>query len=474
MKKGICFLLLVAMIHMVLAAFVPVSGDEAYYWDCARHPDWSYFDQPPLMIWAVAVCNFIIEANPLMIRFPSIIASFFTGYLLLLLSRRLSGRITYGLIAYLVLQPAPAFFFGSFYLSTDAGLALFWMCALYALVNISGGNHRYWLLFGAATGLGFLAKFPIVFVFPLVLLLPRRSWKTRWLLPAALLAAVCTLPVWIWAWQNNFDNILFQLVDRHENGSPTLKYIAEFILVQWILLGPVFPTLFVVRLRAHWRGWLRDSNTRILLAGGLACFFFFSLFAITRSVGAHWAAPGYLPLALLVTVSTPVRNRRAVWGMITGGFFSLAVLVLVLAPSFFAGYAPPLPKEKLAYFFGYETLVEHLSAESSDWEFASDSFSLVTLTGFYSKGDLNPMLIRSAGGEHGLSYLYWQQKDEKIGENVIFFSNHPRIGKYAKKICETVSPLEGMNVFSNGMHRRTFYLVRGENVVDSTPFLPGE
>lgn len=30
------------LLHLTLAATVPLSGDEAYYWDCSRHPDWSY------------------------------------------------------------------------------------------------------------------------------------------------------------------------------------------------------------------------------------------------------------------------------------------------------------------------------------------------------------------------------------------------------------------------------------------------
>ena len=41
------------LLHVVLAAVLPLSGDEAYYWDCSRHLDWSYFDQPPLVIWSM-------------------------------------------------------------------------------------------------------------------------------------------------------------------------------------------------------------------------------------------------------------------------------------------------------------------------------------------------------------------------------------------------------------------------------------
>ena len=44
---------LLTLIRVVGSAVFPLSGDEAYYWDCSRHLDWTYFDQPPLVIWAM-------------------------------------------------------------------------------------------------------------------------------------------------------------------------------------------------------------------------------------------------------------------------------------------------------------------------------------------------------------------------------------------------------------------------------------
>ena len=52
-KSYLALVLAVTLAHAVAATMLPLSGDEAYYWDCARNPDWSYFDQPPLAIWIV-------------------------------------------------------------------------------------------------------------------------------------------------------------------------------------------------------------------------------------------------------------------------------------------------------------------------------------------------------------------------------------------------------------------------------------
>src|SRR4051794_11083078 len=38
-----------ALVRLALAARLGPSNDEAYYAQFARHPDWSYFDHPPLV-----------------------------------------------------------------------------------------------------------------------------------------------------------------------------------------------------------------------------------------------------------------------------------------------------------------------------------------------------------------------------------------------------------------------------------------
>ena len=43
------------LLHVVYAGLVPLSAQESYYWQWARHLDLSYYDHPPLASWTIWV-----------------------------------------------------------------------------------------------------------------------------------------------------------------------------------------------------------------------------------------------------------------------------------------------------------------------------------------------------------------------------------------------------------------------------------
>jgi 4-amino-4-deoxy-L-arabinose transferase-like glycosyltransferase len=120
------------VLHGVLAVLLPLSGDEAYYWDCSRHLDWSYFDQPPLVIWMMVPFRALLGEVQLAVRAPAIVASLITGLLLLPLVRSLGGSARQAGLAYLVLHGMPLFFLGSFYASTDVVMTAAYLGATWA------------------------------------------------------------------------------------------------------------------------------------------------------------------------------------------------------------------------------------------------------------------------------------------------------------------------------------------------------
>ncbi|HPR63265.1 MAG TPA: glycosyltransferase family 39 protein [Thermoanaerobaculia bacterium] len=471
MKRAIMILALIALLRVVLALVTPVSGDEAYYWDCARNMDWSYFDQPPLVIWAVALFRPIMGNTSLALRFLPILAAFLSGYLLLLLSLRLSGTVRYGLTAYLVLQLTPLFFFGSFYLSTDSALIPCWLWALYALVRILRGDPRFWIHFGLATGLGFLAKFPIVLILPLAFLIPRKFWNSVYVFHGAAFSLLLTAPVWIWAGHHHFNNIAFQLVGRHEGASAGIGHFFEFWAAQLLLLGPVLPVLAVGRIVRLWRSWWEEPCRRIVFLAGFIPIAFFGLVAFRDHAGAHWIAPGFFPLALLITLDRPLTKRQVVGSLIPACLIILLAMVPVFAPGLLAR-THSIPSKIAGNFFGYQRLADRLKQEPPEVLTASTSYSLVSLAGYRSGGSLSPLLIRSRGGRHGLSYLYWQEHLNLAGKDVLFYSTRDDIIKYASEICERTDPPEYLDIVTGGRTVRQFILVRGYDIQNVEPFLP--
>ena len=109
-------------IRVIGSTLFPLSGDEAYYWDCSRHLDWSYFDQPPLVIWAMIPFRALLGETALAVRAPAILASLLLALFLIPLVRRLGGTYRETLWAYLLLQIMPVYFLASSYASTDVAM----------------------------------------------------------------------------------------------------------------------------------------------------------------------------------------------------------------------------------------------------------------------------------------------------------------------------------------------------------------
>ena len=149
-------------IKVALAIVLPISGDEAEYWDCSRHFAWSYLDHTPLLFWSMIPFRAIFGEIALAIRFPSILSGLVVALALPPLMRRLGGPKEGAERAWLALNAMPIFFLGSFYGWTDSLMLAAFVVATLGAVAIAGGETKGWWIFGAAIGIGFLAKITVV------------------------------------------------------------------------------------------------------------------------------------------------------------------------------------------------------------------------------------------------------------------------------------------------------------------------
>ncbi len=420
------------LLHVVLAAALPLSGDEAYYWDCSRHLSWSYFDQPPLVIWAMVPFRAVLGETRLAVRLPAILASLLTGLLLLGLLRRFGGGHREATHAYVLLHAMPLFFLGAFYASTDVAMTTAYVGAAWAAVALAQGERRAWWGFGLAVGLGFLAKFPVVLVLPALLpALLRRDVRrqlataTPWL--AALLAFALTLPVWIWGARHEWANLAFQLAGRHEAHRLTLKYLGEFVAANLALATPFLAVAMIV---AWWRGWRRrDPAWTALLLAMASPLLVFGLVALRERVGAHWGGPA-LVLGAAAVVLTPFRARRVLeWAAgVTCLVLVTTVIVIALMPEplmalqwSYAGRPGRISTSKLTALVGNREITRTVEARLEPGELvASESYSTVHLLAFLSGGDLPARLADVNHGKHGLASLYWYPPKELRGRDVLF------------------------------------------------------
>jgi hypothetical protein len=464
------------VVHGVLAMALPVSGDEAYYWDCSRHPDWATYDQPPLLMVAPIPFRLLFGETRLATRGPAILASFLLGVFLLPLVRRLGGGPREAAWVYLILHATPLFFLGSFYASTDIGMVCAYVAATWAAVAIAQGERRAWWGFGTAVALGFLAKFPAALVLPALLpaLASRRARAhLRTAVPylAALLSAVLTLPVWIWGAQHEWVNLTFQLQQRHNPGALTLRYLAEFLAVTALLVSPPLAAAMAM---AWWRGWRRREHAwAVLLVGTALPFVFFGFVSLREEIAPHWGAPGIVLAVVALAFMTP----RPRWVMRSGVAFGLtvsllAVTVVLVVPRALGVRWPLVGRlegkglETVAAAVGNREIVAEIERRLRPHELVdSESYTDVHLFAFLSGGTLPTRLARVNGGVHGLASLYWYWPEELRGKDFLFVTEREGLRAALCDVFTSVTEESPLLIVRDGRVVRAVYLMHCRNLL---------
>ena len=326
--------------RLLMAATLPVTQDEAYYFDWARSLAWGYFDHPP----AVALLGIGTLPEPgsaLAARLGGVLA----GALTLLVLARLfwnSGLTDGKDLALAVLLAATTLpgLAGGFILTPDTPLALAWVLALHESERALVGDRRRWLTAGVATGLGLLSKYSMVVIGPVLLWAivraDPRALRTPWPYLGGLLALLVFAPNLVWNVDNDWLTLRFQfghgfatdtgaLIGAGE-GAATIEQSGPGTLVEraasllgylgtqlgfWGLIAlPILLLPWIARRPgADAGGTLRPHARHLLLAAALFPLGFFALVSLVSDVEANW--PAMYLLAAPALLASPFRRVRA-------------------------------------------------------------------------------------------------------------------------------------------------------------------
>jgi len=477
-KRYLLIVGVLTLIRVIGSAVFPLSGDEAYYWDCSRHLDWSYFDQPPLVIWGMIPFRAVLGETALAVRAPAILASLLLALFLIPLVKRLGGGYRQTTWAYILLQIMPIYFLASSYASTDVAMVTAYVGATWAAIAIAQGDRRAWWGFGIACGLGFLAKFPVVIVAVALIPALRRGevradlrTPTPWL--AAVTSLLLTAPIWIWGAQHNWDNLLFQFTGRHSGMGESGRGVSNFLSLvgsDWDLLGGpkhlvefiganlgfATPFLFVAILMALWysRG-RQEVGWSVYRVATLTPLVFWGLLSLKQRVGAHWGASA---LALGVVAIAMIEFPGRKWMTVAAAIFCLAIClpalflvsqpdILLSIPAIAERSDERIANSPISYLFGGDEVVEGVRSRLRPGELvASDSYTITHLVGFDSGGEFENRLGRIMGrGLHGLASLYWHTPASLRGADVLFLTDEKdKIGEQLELLfaeCQEEEPI---------------------------------
>ncbi len=365
-----------------LAAVTPITGDEAYFIQWGRIPDWGFYDHPPMIGWWLAALLRLGDAEWLL-RLPVVLLplllAFGSAWLLA------AWRAERPWLGATLVALAPANVWNVF-ITTDTPLVFFSFLSGLAFLRAARDDSLPWYAAaGLLLGLAFLSKyFAVLLGFAYLchaLWRPsRRKALGLAVLAAAALPAVA-LNLW-WNWGHCWANVMFNLYNRHEGNYSGLSWTTPLLyagMLLYLLTPPA--ALLLWRRRARLRALWLEPRRRALACIALAPLAVFGLLSLVKTIGLHWVL-SFLPFVLLIVAQladTAVLRRLV-------RFFAGFALVHVIAVVVVA----QLPVETWNRTRLYDGIVltvksrellEALQPYAAEFEFAADGYSpAVTLS----------------------------------------------------------------------------------------------
>jgi 4-amino-4-deoxy-L-arabinose transferase-like glycosyltransferase len=308
----------------------------------AAHPDWSYFDHPPLVGWAQWPLV-VLDAPAWLLRLVPELLWLGTALLVYQLAERLdtarNGQA--GFWAVLTLSLAPLLHILGIGLLPDTLLMFFTVLVMALTLNLVDASAvqrpRPWLTLGLALGLAGLSKYTAILVVPgvAVCLLAAHGWRVlghRWLWAALAVALLLVTPVAYWNYANHWISFTYQA--KHGTGGGwQVVHVLQFLVVQLLVYGPL-----LLWARVGVRTGVPGRTRAMLLFFAVP----FALLAVLSGGGTslpHWTAPAWVALApfagmglarawshgcrwviALVTLAQGLLCATALGLMLTGGY----------------------------------------------------------------------------------------------------------------------------------------------------------
>jgi hypothetical protein len=327
------FVLLATLaIKLVLAYVLPMSGDEAYFIVWARHPDFGYYDHPPMVGWFLQLLLYLGNSE-VVLRMPAILLSTLIGISIYrLLKPHDEAKAALVAILYLV-SPLNVL---NVLVTTDTPLILF---AFLSVISLNKALQRDslvgYMLAGALFGMAFLSKY-----FALLLGLgyvayfifsAKSAQKTKGFALLFLTALPFGLINLYWNYTHCWDNILFNLYNRNEGEQFSPDKIATYLGMQvYLMTPPVIYYLF--KHRSEFRTEIRRGHFQLFAWAFLLPIVVLGLLSLKRDVGLHWVLAFYSFFYILLGLILSIEElRKALKFMLWFSASHLAIIVMISA-----------------------------------------------------------------------------------------------------------------------------------------------
>ncbi len=450
-------LLATLAIKVVLAYILPMSGDEAYFVVWAKHPDFGFYDHPPMVGWILSLLLYL-GSSEVILRLPAILLSTLIGWGIYRLLRP-RDEMTALLVATLFLV-APVNIVNVL-IATDTPLILFVFLSAASLCKALQANSKPWYAAsGILLGLAFLSKYfagllMIAYLAFFIYSIRKEEQGRREKIQGLIILLFASLPFALvnlyWNYTHCWDNILFNLYTRNEQEVLSIGNVAIFFGTQiYLMTPPVIYCLYKHRAEVLQNGRLGQF--------GMFAFVFlvpmalFALLSLKKLIGLHWVL-GFYPFFYLLLGLYLSREellnllKFMVW---FSALHLAAIAVIAILPM--ETWKQLRLYDGIVFMFKNDAIVEHIKPYEKDFVLAADGYTPAAIVSYhYGKN-----FVVFGEGSH-----YARQDDmitdfrQLAGRNILI------VKKTAPNLMEYVPYFQNVESKQFTVRGATFYLVLG-------------
>jgi hypothetical protein len=357
-RSAIVILLCGFLVRLVIAIWLHPGFDEAYYYLYTLHPDWSYFDHPPLVavttgfgVWLTgSVSQFTIRIGALFLYTFSLV------FLYLAALRLYTLQVANITLAIASAIPVFQLVFGVLNIP-DTPLIFFWSISLWLAAHEFFSHEVYQpsyrlTLICLAIGLACLGKYH-GFILGLGLCgfccfssKYRRALTSRWLLFGIPLFLLTISPILYWNMTHDWVSLRFQSARAIPNGGYHLGRVFTTLLVEMLYLFPTFgfPLLWATIQAIGHCNWRQShkfgrieieeilDKRRLLLWLSLPLTIGFTIVSGYQQILPAWKMPGYWSATMLLAERLVVNRHYPNYRRLSRWFFgSISTIVILLS-----------------------------------------------------------------------------------------------------------------------------------------------
>lgn len=441
---AIGFVVCAWLLRLIYCSQVELLPEETYYWNYSNHLDIGYLDHPPMVAWLTGLGTAVFGTTEFGVRIGAICSGVVASIFIYKLTRNLFDEAS-ALVALVLMQLLPFFFFAGILLTPDAPMTAAWAALLFYLERaLLAGRASAWWGVGLCLGLGMLSKYTIVMLVPAMLIFivwdaQSRHWLRHWAPYAAgLLALAIFSPVIYWNASHEWASFAFQ-TSRRLAERPQFA-LHKLILSALILLTPTGAASLVA---TFWRQGQADPQAlrrrRFLQLSILTPLAVFFLFSLRHEVKFDWTGALWLAAVPPLAFAIVCGGSRGVQGWARRSWVpTLATLTLIYCAAFYhfvlglpgVGYSKHMELVPI----GWRSLGGQIAAIEADYArqigsapvvMTMDRYETAGELVFYS-GDPAQAVTRTTSdvlfGGLGLMYKRWFPAASLEGRNVLLFS----------------------------------------------------